>query len=359
MAATIYVASIERHSGKTALSIGLLHWFRKKGLEAGYMKPVSSTPHSEAGRLIDEDAAFVKSIFALSEPVEAMAPVFLTHDEVRSIVDGADTGFFERRVVESYREVSRGKDVMVLEGGSSLSEGRLVDLDAGRVSELLGARALVVVPRIETLEIVDEVLAARTSMGERMAGAVINNVLPHRMTYAGEKIKPFLEATGVRVFATLPRERMLLSVSVRELLEGLGGEAVCCEEGLDELVENLVVGAMSVESALTYFRRASQKAVITGGDRVDVQLAALETSTRCLILTGNLRPDALIIGLASERNVPIILTAYDTLKAIQVIENFFGKTRFHQRKKVDYFEGMLDKWMDFDALCAAIGVTIR
>ena len=38
----------------------------------------------------------------------------------------------------------------------------------------------------------------------------------------------------------------------------------------------MLVGAMSVESALSYFRRKPNKAVITGGDRADIQLAALE-----------------------------------------------------------------------------------
>jgi len=59
-----------------------------------------------------------------------------------------------------------------------------------------------------------------------------------------------------------------------------------------------MVGAMNVDSALAHFRRQPNKAVITGGDRPDIQLAALETSTRCLILTGNLPPNPLIIGRA-------------------------------------------------------------
>jgi len=126
-----------------------------------------------------------------------------------------------------------------------------------------------------------------------------------------------------------------MSISVEELREGLGGEVLCVRRALNELVEHLMVGAMSVEGALTYFRRESNKAVITGGDRPDIQLAVLETSTRCLIVTGNLHPSPLIIGRAEKRGVPIILTHHDALTAIEVIENFFGKTRFHQEKRVD------------------------
>jgi BioD-like phosphotransacetylase family protein len=117
-----------------------------------------------------------------------------------------------------------------------------------------------------------------------------------------------------------------------------------------------MVGAMSVDSALTYFRRKPNKAVITGGDRPDIQLAALETSTRCLILTGNLRPSALILGRAEEAGVPIILTRHDTLTAVGIIESFFGRARFHQEKKVENFERLLNKHIDFEALYTALGM---
>ena len=61
-------------------------------------------------------------------------------------------------------------------------------------------------------------------------------------------------------------------------------------EERQELIENFSIGAMNVEQALTYFRRIPRKAVITGGDRADIQLAALETDTVALVLTGNLFP---------------------------------------------------------------------
>ena len=76
-------------------------------------------------------------------------------------------------------------------------------------------------------------------------------------------------------------------------------------------------------------------------------------------LTGNLRPSPLIIGLAEERGIPIILTGHDTLKAIEIVDSFFGKAHFHQRKKVDFFERLLEKHMDFNALGKALGLATK
>jgi hypothetical protein len=125
---------------------------------------------------------------------------------------------------------------------------------------------------------------------------------------------------------------------------------------VDELVEHLMVGAMSVESALSYFRRKPNKAVITGGDRPDIQLAALETSTKCVILTGNLHPSPIILGRAEEVGVPMVLVRQDTLTAVEVIERFFGKTRFHLEKKVRRFDEMLADRFDYERLYTVLGL---
>ena len=95
---------------------------------------------------------------------------------------------------------------------------------------------------------------------------------------------------------------------------------------VNALVELLTVGAMTVEAALSRFRQQTNKAVITGGDRTDIQLAALETSTTCLILTGNLQPSPLIVKQAEEFGVAILLVPTNTMETIEKIEGIRQNT---------------------------------
>ncbi|MFQ5947090.1 MAG: DRTGG domain-containing protein, partial [Anaerolineae bacterium] len=127
-------------------------------------------------------------------------------------------------------------------------------------------------------------------------------------------------------------------------------------EKREELVYSLMIGAMGADHALSHFRRQPNKAVITGGDRPDIQLAALETSTTCLILTGNLAPSPTILGRAEEKGVPLLLASQDTLGAVQIIEQFFGKTRFHQEAKIERFRELLDENFDFTRLKTAMAI---
>jgi len=354
----LYICSTTTFSGKTSLCVGLGNRFKSDGFSVGYMKPVSTVARRIAGRIVDEDAQFIKQALDLAEPLEVIAPIALMPQVVEDILAGEEKADFAARLRKAHAEVARGKDLVLLEGGAHCMEGAFIGLSTPMVAEMLDARELVVVKYTSDL-VVDDLLGSKALFGASMLGAVINSVPRQRMRFVEEVARPYLEEHGVKVFAVLPQDRLLMSISVGQLVDCLGGQVLCCPEACDELVEHLMVGAMTVDSALTYFRRKPNKAVITGGDRPDIQLAALETSTKCLILTGNLYPSPIILDRAEEVGVPVILVKQDTLTAVEIIEQFFGKTRLHQKRKVDRFEEMLEERFDFDALYADLGLKAR
>jgi BioD-like phosphotransacetylase family protein len=356
MTTAIYVTSTETYCGKSALCMGLLQRLHRDGFEIGYMKPVSTTAVRGVKGVVDEDAAFVKQAFELPDPVEALVPVVLSPQVVEDIVAGKPQPDHARVLIDAFEKVGEGRDVVLLEGAASLREGYIVNLSTPRICEILPVRELVLARYSSDLQVIDDLLTAKARFGDSLLGVVVNVVPRPRMEFAQTMIKPFLEKRGVQVLGILPQERLLLSMSVADLIEGLGGEILCCEDKKDELAEHLMVGAMSADAALTFFRRKPHKAVITGGDRADVQLAALETSTTCLILTGNLYPSPLVLSRADELGVPIILTKYDTLTTVEIVERHFGKGRFHQWKKMRRLEELLDEYFDFHTFYSELGL---
>ena len=356
MTKNIYVTSTQAYSGKSALCVGLLRRFRRDGYKVGYMKPVSTSTRVVCGEhVMDEDSHYVKFSFDLPDALEDMAPVLLHDRQVAEVLEGREQDY-TARVKTAYQNIAKDRDIVVLEGGGSLREGWIVNLAPPHVAELLNAPEIIVVPYDHDLQVVDDLITARVRLGESLIGGVVNGVPGHRLDFVRQKVTPFVEKHQVPILAVLPKEPVLLSVSVAELRDGLCGEVLCAHHHLEELVENVMVGAMSVDNALTYFRRKPNKAVITGGDRTDIMLAALETSTKCLILTGNLRPSPLILGRAEEKGVPIIITYHDTYTVVEMIESFFGKTRFHQQHKVERLDALLEQYFDFQMLYKALGL---
>lgn len=352
--ATLYITSTQTFSGKSTLCVGLARRLQRDGLRIGYMKPISTGARLTTA-LVDEDAALFKAMFALPDSPDDMVPIRLGPQALEALLGGQQSDL-AATLQDAYVRVAQGRDVVILEGGCNLREGTLIGLPAGQVATLLGACALAVVRYDDDVQLLDDALTAQRSLGECMLGVVLNSIPRQRMPFVQELVKPALERRGLAVLAIFPQERLLQSISVGELVELLSGEVLTGQGKMDELVEHLMVGAMGVDSALAHFRRKPNKAVITGGDRSDIQLAALETSTKCLILTGSLRPSPIILGRAEEVGVPMILVRQDTMAAVEAVEHAFGKTHFHQEKKIERIEEMLADRFDLNRLYTALGI---
>lgn len=344
---SLYIVSTEPFSGKTSLCHGIASRFKRDGLRVGYFKPLVLYGKRVGLRSISEDVSLMRQPLGLLERDEVLAPVVIDASAMESAAAGLPNNY-GGRIDRAFAQLSQDKDLVVVEGASTLAEGMSLDLTPQGVAERIGARVLAVAKFSHDLP-ADGLFAAQSQFGERMIGAVMNQVPAPRVDFVQEALVPFLNRRGVPVFAVLPEERLLMSVTINEIAEILDGEILNSPEKGEELVENFMVGAMSAESALSYFRRKPNKVVITGGDRADIELAALETSTCGLVLTGNLRPNPVILGRAEELSVPMILVKQDTQSAIEIIQQLAGKLRLEPRKAAR-FQELLDERFDFARL---------
>ena len=243
-----------------------------------------------------------------------------------------------------------------MEGGGSLREGYVMGLPTPLVAAALGSQVLTVVQYRDEVRLMDDTLTAQFRLGEAMTGVIINRVPADDVEFVEKIARPYFENRGVLVFGVLPEVRSLAALTVDELIEVLKPIVLTSGAPTDKVVENLTVGAMTVDAALRRFRKQRNKAVITGGDRADIQLAALETSTSCLVLTGNLEPRPAIIKQASELGVPILLVRENTMETVEAIDRIFGKTRLGQASKLQMFQELMTNHVDWKRLYEKIGL---
>lgn len=353
---SLYITGAERYSGKTATCLALGLRLQLDGFRIGYLKPLSLQPWRIGNRISDEDAAFVKDILKLSSEPWELSPIVITPEFLRERLTNPDDEDLMVKVVEAFQAAGKDKDVLILEGGGSLREGYVVGLPTVGVVKELGSQALVIAKYREEVRMLDDVLSTQARLGEAFCGILINLVPEDAQDFVTKIAVPFLEKKKVKVFGVLPEERGLSALTVGELIKLLDAEVLTKYQRAEALVENLTVGAMTADAALSRFRRSSNKAVITGGDRTDIQLAALETSTTCLILTGNLRPSPLVIKQAEEFGTAVMLVRTNTMETIEQIEKFFGKTRLGQTAKLKQFQTLMDAHLDKERLYQSIGL---
>ncbi len=353
---SLYVTSVERYSGKTATCLALGRRLIADGYKVGYLKPVSLQPWRIGDRIADEDAAFVKEILNLEAQPWDLSPVVVTADFLREYLQSEGDINLMDQVREASTAAGTDQDVLLLEGGASLREGYAVGLPTPSVAAELGSAVLVVVKYRGQIRLLDDALTVRTRLGDTFIGIIINRVPKESENFVSEVAVPYLERHYIPVFGVIPEKRGLEALTVEEIIDALNAEVLTKDVNLQALVETLTVGAMTAEAALSVFRRQTNKAVITGGDRTDIQLAALETSTTCLVLTGNLHPSPLIVKQAEEFGVSILLVRTNTMETVEAIEKVFGKTRLGQTVKLQQFETLVNAHVNIDRIYQALGL---
>lgn len=341
---TLLIGSTEPHSGKSAAILGLAFQLQAHGLRIAYGKPVGTCLNG-ASEALELDVEFIAQTLGL--PTEDLRLPLLslnvaTIEDQMSVTGEAD---YLHRLSQACQEGA--EDLLLLEGPGTLDEGALFDLSLPQIAATIEAPVLLVT-RFHSALVVDTLLSAKQRLGDRLIGVVINDIPDDQMALVETRVKDYLERHGIAVLAMMPRAPLMRSISVREIVHKLNAEVLCCPDRLDLMVETLTIGAMNVNSALRYFRKGINMAVVTGGDRTDIQLAALETSTQCMVLTGHISPSEEILGRARDMEVPILSVDSDTLTTVERIDEMFGQVRLHETVKVECARELMAQHLDLE-----------
>ena len=361
MGSTLLIGSCEPFSGKSALVLGLARHLLSSGERDRFGKPLATSfdwmPEQGAlpDPLIDDDVRFVGETLGLDD------------QELISSLHLLSPSTAENRLAEGLLTAGNGLDhlrkqllgfdggVTLLEAAGNLHEGLLYGLSLVQLANDLDAPVVLVHLWQDSCS-VDALLAAKTQLGDRLCGVVLNAVTPDEVEGLEREVVPALQRLGLSVFGVMPRSPLLRSVTVGELVRRLDARVICCPEKLELLVETLSIGAMNVNSAMEFFRRRRNMAVVTGADRTDIQLAALEASTQCLILTGAGEPLPQLINRADELEVPLLKVDHDTLATVEVIEQAFGHVRLHEAVKATYAFRLVEEHCRLNDLIKAGGL---
>jgi hypothetical protein len=327
----LYVTSTKEGAGRTTLCIGLGKALQAEGQSVGYVNASGDA----GGR---KDAEFVKQALGLSEAADSICPVSGDLDDAAM-----------KNAAEAVGKIAKGKEVVLVEGA-------IAGADTGPIAKAAEATKakVVLVARYGEDAPVDMVQQATSGLGDRLIGVVFNAVPESKREAINDLVIRPLKRGGAIVLGVMPEIRALFSVSVGELAEHVGGSVLNSEERADELIENCMVGALSADSALSYLTLKGNKAVITRGDHADIQLAALTTSTKCLVLTGGIEPLPAVMSRARELEVPIVKVEKDTVSTMEALESVLDKAGEHVEKRAQRLGQITADRLDLRAINEAL-----
>jgi BioD-like phosphotransacetylase family protein len=315
----IYVTSTSEKSGRTMLCAGLAKFWFNSGKKVGYLK-LQLPPGKDKPAAVEADAVFMQQLLGLSEPAETLVGTSAT-------------------LKADYGRLSPGKDIVIVEG---------LTLSASKsLPEAIDARVLVVHDFSSPLS---SGMAEYKKIGKRLIGVILNKVPQGKLAATANQASQELSRDGLKSLGVIPEDRLLSALSVAELAAVVHGKILNNAENSGDLVENYMLGALAYDSGVEYFQRKENKAVILKGDRPDMQLAALQTSLRCIIISGGAPPIPMVAIQAKDKKVPLIQAAGENLVMAAAIEGAVSNAKFGEENKMPLLMETLGKNLDLKAL---------
>jgi hypothetical protein len=354
--AGLYIGSTVPFAGKNTLCLGLGLKFQKDGLSVGYMKAVGAQAAKVGEHWADLDSVTIQQALGQDAPLDILNPILVTQDFIHKVFAVGPCEERTGTILQAYDKLSQGKDLVLVGGsGGFLHSGMYACLDGPTVAKALDI-PVIIVDRCDQEVSYDTILVIKDVLGDKMLGCVLNDVPGHSLEEVSNVIVPFLEARGVKVLGVMPHDRLLGAITIQNLTLRLGGKLISAAHMAGTIVENFLIGTMRVENFLTHFRKNPKAAVIVGGDRSDLQLVAIEGQCACLILTGNLYPNDVILSRAENAEVPILVVRDDTYSVAKRMEAMLARHKLREPIKFQQASQLVAAHLDLSAIKQGLGL---
>ena len=359
MASSVYITSVEGHSGKSAIALGVLDTLVHSVERVGVFRPIARST---------SEPDFVLELLLAHDGVTLDYDdcVGVTYQEVHENPDAALS-----RIVDRFKAVERQCDAVVIVGSDYTDVATPTELGYNaRIAANLGAPVLVVVtgqatdegrPRtVRELEQVAElILPELTGAHATVLAAVVNRADPDRL----DEIAAAMAATFGTPAWAVPESEILVAPSVESIMAAVDGHLVRGDPALLSR-ESLgtVVAGMGMENVL--LRLIEGGVVVVAGDRSDVIVGALTANAAttfptiaALVLNGGFELSPVIERLVGglDDTLPIISTDLGTYATAQRIAQVRGRLTAASQRKVDTALSLFERHVDAAVLTDAIG----
>jgi phosphate acetyltransferase len=355
---SVYVASPEGLTGKSAVALGLLDALTREVGSVGVFRPLTTTVSRSEDLDLTVDLLVNQPGIAQSYD-EAIG---VTYDAARQDADEA-----LHVIVERFGQLTDRFDVILVVGSdyTDVTSGTELSFNAKIAANLGSPVVLVVHGRQRTPKQIHA--AAASGIAELRANhahtvAVIANRVDHD---AVEAIRTELAELGDVVTAAIPESPLLSAPTFRALVEAADGElALGSEAWMNREALSVIVAAMSLPHVLD--RLLPDVAVIAPSDRTDLlpglmlahQSGTFPTLSGILLTGGYEIPESIRrLSEGVQQDLPIAMTDLGTFTTAERLMRVRGPITRESSRKIENARRVFAEQVDHAALLAAINVS--
>ena len=356
MTKALYVTTLESHSGKSLVVLGLMQLLLGKMGKVGYFRPVIDDVEKGA---IDNHIHTVISHFNLDIPVDDAYA--LTQSQVVELFNEGRQRDILDTIISKFKHLEAQFDFILVEGSDFTSDGSIIEFDLNiDIAKNLGTPVILVDNAkgknlTEFCGNLESAVNTYLQKGTEILAVVANKVRPENVELVRQELQRELKDKTIAF--TVPRVKDLSHPTIKEIVDSLQGKVLFGAENLDNQTGSFGVGAMQLHNYLKHLRENSL--VITPGDRSDIILGALQANLSDnyptisgIVLTGGILPEPSILKLLEgfETHVPIISVEQGTFDATNAVGNIKSKIYAESKQKIATSITLFNKYIDGELL---------
>lgn len=242
----LYVAATNQHVGKTTTTLGLVEALRQKGKRVGYCKPVGQQAVDLDNLQVDKDALLFSTMMSFDLKAQVHSPVILGKGATQAYLDSPKDFPYLKSILDAARILEDEYETVIYEGTGHPGVGAVVGLSNAHVASYLDAPVILVVEGGigYTIDRLFLCLAPFRRRDVRIAGIIINKVLPEKMDKVRHYVGIQLEKWNIPLLGILPYDKSLLYPLLGSIKNSIRGRVLFNQEGLNNIVENVVAASL-------------------------------------------------------------------------------------------------------------------
>ena len=322
---SILLTSTKKGSGKSVIAIGTFLKLKENGLNPGYFKPIGDSSTKTPKNLTDKDVSVISAIVARKFSKEQICPQYLNPQYYLDEIFPKESSEVVEKIKDAYAHIAGLTDFVIIEGNHNYMQYASLNLDDIQIAQELETKIVICAPILDDNDL--NLLITAYNYCKIQKVEVLGVILSAVKEPAEQRIKklyePLLNSLGIKVLGGLKNSKTLEKPILAEVLDAVDGKLLVGDyiKVKNQKIDGFIIGAMNADRALSYIETSKNLCIITGGDRTDISLNAMETNIAMMVFTGNLYPDAKVIEKATKRNIPLILASGDTFTITQKLQN--------------------------------------
>ncbi|MEM6321572.1 MAG: AAA family ATPase [Bacteroidota bacterium] len=355
----VYVAATSQHVGKTTSTLGLVAAFIKRGVNAGYCKPVGQKLLNLNNVEVDKDAILFADLVQFQLNAAKHSPVILGKGATTAFIDQPDKFNYADSISTASQELDKDHDLVIYEGTGHPGVGSIVDLSNADVAKMVNASVIMIVEGGvgSTIDMLSLCLAKFQMLQIPILGVIINKVKPSKIDKVRKYVGKHLSNIGLPLLGVIPYDKSLAFPLMRTVTKAINGIVSFNEDELDRKVEDILAGSLI---DLGELKSSKDLLLVVSASRVADAIAKIQSISKLvdleksplsgIVATGHGSIDGACSEYIQKHRIPVVRTTLDTYGSVLKISRIEVKINRSTPWKVSRAIELIEKNVDMDAL---------